>query len=652
MLTLSLNGNNIPVPADFSMQLTFKSPMCDFEKIPSAYGLGITFPINEYTRSIFGNPERFSKSRTADDQVFSDFAVHFSGVLLISGTLKITNADSENYEASLIDQLGILGEKEKERSILDIPCFSVPIPFVNKSVYDPQTDQYCCFPLRNAGFFKDRGQIIKQSRMVPDKLNPSVEIKEEYEIELLSYLFNVYPDVFSQVNALNNDGTVQMNANYINIYAEVPGGKVNVVTPFFFLNHIIDMALKDSGLFLDSENYLKTHQALKNLVIYNNFDITNQTYSLLKPGDPWYLGPFLNEWENEGDLRSLGLGISYYDRNYTFSNALPIRHLPKMKVGDLLLSTQNLFNVVFHFLPNRTIKVYSREEILKQSATDLNQYFIGNWAIGEQKNVALKFCRKQDDKDMVFKERFNDLNDRKDDIKTGIRIYAWSELATKVPNPEPNEIRYIETEQKFVEYKWITQTVEDPNTKIQQSYDVLGWAEISIGFQDGWYEYGRDEVEEINSSWATTMKGSVNDIPHGFISYPEVNQPGNMSGWLSKTQEFSPRLLFYQPLQNKNSGGNMYYLDGNKPLTFEYEPTADTWYNCIFPTFWKYWNPFWANRLPITGTFNLPLNVLQFLILNICKKYRTDEGEFLIDELNFEIFTDHIGVAEVKGYKL
>ena len=46
MLSLTLNGNNIPLSVDFSMQLTWKSPVCDFEKIPAGYGLGISFPIN------------------------------------------------------------------------------------------------------------------------------------------------------------------------------------------------------------------------------------------------------------------------------------------------------------------------------------------------------------------------------------------------------------------------------------------------------------------------------------------------------------------------------------------------------------------------------------------------------------------------------
>ena len=131
MLTLTLNNDVIPLPVGFSMQLTWKSPVCDFEKIPSGYGLGISLPINEYTRPLFGNPERFAKQRTDSVQKYPGFEIRFSGVLLMAGTLVIdatTCSGTENsYEASLIDQVGMLGEKEQQRNILDIPAFSEEI---------------------------------------------------------------------------------------------------------------------------------------------------------------------------------------------------------------------------------------------------------------------------------------------------------------------------------------------------------------------------------------------------------------------------------------------------------------------------------------------------------------------------------------------
>ena len=59
------------------MQLTWKSPVCAFDKIPGSFGLGITFPINEYTRALFGFAERFAKYRSNSNQKFPGFEIRF-----------------------------------------------------------------------------------------------------------------------------------------------------------------------------------------------------------------------------------------------------------------------------------------------------------------------------------------------------------------------------------------------------------------------------------------------------------------------------------------------------------------------------------------------------------------------------------------------
>lgn len=643
--------------------------MCDFEKIPSGYGLGISFPVNEYTRAFFGNPERFTKYRDSSgsgkSEQFPGFEVRFSGAMFMAGTLEINgysppkgSGGKGKYEGTLIDQVGVLSEKEAERNILEIPAFETVEEFQNKATYDPDEDHYCCFPVRNTGFFKDRGYMIKKWRMVPDPADATKLIKEDYDIELLAHLFQSYPSTFSQVNALNTDGTVKMPNQTIDIrkvdsegYSDA-SGYVQVVTPFFFLNYIVDVVLKDSGLFLTDANYLKTHAALKNLVIYNNFDITSQTFSLFPPGSP-NDHAYIASWPDEGGIRSMGEGIAYYNRSYDSLGVKINRHLPKMQVGDLLMSIQNLFNVCFNFKPNGTVDVLSREAVLASDAMDLDQYFIGEWEMpGKEKRVALKFKREHDDNDLIFSERFTDLSDRKKNIKTGIRIYGWDELPTKIPFPEIGEIRYIEGEDKYAEYKWLSQSADDPISKTSQTYDVLGWDEVSIGFQDGWYKYGREDVEQIKTSWTTTIKSSSYDDTYGWRVWPEVNQQGNMATWPAKKIEFKPRLLFYQPYAGKNRGFNTYTFSSTSYLSMEYEPTGDSWESTILATFWKYWLPFWANRLPVAGEFDLPVNVLRHIIYNICQKYRTREGEFLIDEMSCEIFVNRIGTVDVKGFKV
>ena len=183
----------------------------------------------------------------------------------------------------------------------------------------------------------------------------------------------------------------------------------------------------------------------------------------------------------------------------------------------------------------------------------------------------------------------------------------------------------------FYEYKWITQEKVNGTTMATDTTDVLGWKEISIGLQNGWHEFGREQVEEIKSSWSSC---------YGNEQLTLVNQPGNMNTWKAKTQAFSPRLMISN---GNNAGGTQ-----NANFSFEYETEGKG----ILPNYWKNWNRFWADRLEVSGDFDLPVNVLRHVIYNICSKYQTREGEFLIEEMSCELFIDRIGTTQIKGFKV
>lgn len=646
MLTLSLNGNIIPIASDFSMQLTWKSPMCDFEKIPSAYGLGISFPINEYTRSIFGNPERFSKYRpdsasiTTGSQKFPGFEVRFSGVLLMAGTLQVTSTTGSavnggTYEATLIDQLGILGEKEQERTLLDIPEFATPVIWIDSDNFNPDDHDYCCFPILNNGFFKDKGlKVTRQNPAPADGSDPGT-----YEIEMLTFLFvRTYGTVNEHdIARINYIGRIESEIQLqLNAY-ENAAGKVTVVSPFFFLNKMIRKALKINGFFIGAD-CIDADPSLRNICIYNNYDLTITEF--ITGGNWQYIKgrPTITYTESGGyvvedNWQWIDVGggnkIVQYNRSYP-DVIIPKNHLPKMKVGELIISTQNLLNVCFHFLPNNTINVFSRDEILNNASVDLDTYFMGDWAIGEQKCVALKFTREHDDKDLIFSDRYHDLSDRKADIKAPV---SNMEALQAIGAPAEGEIRMVTALNAFYEYRILTEEEVDPVTKATWHTDILGWKEISINLQNGWYEYGREEVEEIKSAWSACFEHD---------QYATADQSGSMNMMKDQEQSFSPRLLIRDHWSNNWGSAH------TQEFSFEYEkPTTG-----ILAKYWSAWNPFWANRLPVTGSFDLPMNVLRHVIWNICNKFRTREGEFLIEEMSCEIFVDRIGMTEIKGFKV
>ena len=663
MLSLTLNGNNIPLAADFTMQLTWKNPACFFDMIPGGFALGITIPINEFTSSLFGYPQKFTKYRPESVLNYPGFEVRMNGTLFMSGTLSITNSTGKNFEATLINHVGVMGEAQKEKDILDIFNFDYRLKFLISNAYNHSTHKFCAFPIVNTGFFTNKGMKVARTRTIPDPERTGQVKQENYEVEVMKYCFA--KTTSSTVNVVNNGYphffpstidlllTEQINNTY-------DAGQVSVVTPFLYLEYVLKQVLKANSFFLGF-NFLSSDPSLQNLCFYNPYDITHMTFEASAVYNTISFEPIAVEngisnfesqpgiisWNDPDEINDfltipdytyfLGKQITKYIRSYSDSEDLegiletgvfysPVNHLPKMKVGDLILSIQNLFNVCFLFLPNNTVNVYSRDALLTATPTDLNTFLTDNWSIGEKKHVSLKFTREKENKDLIFSERYTDLSDRRKDIKTP--VIAWADLENLTP--ELGEIRFVKTTEVFAEYKWIIKEHTNEASKEPYLSDYLGWQEISIGYQDGWYAYGRDETEEIKSSFAPCYQ---------IGEHAAFNQQGNMDAWKSNQETFSPRLL----IQNTATTGGTLTPD----FSFEYEKEVIG----ILPKYWKNWNPFWANRLPVSANFDFPINVLHYITNHICDKYRTEEGQFIIEEMSCEIFLDHIGTTLIKGYK-
>jgi hypothetical protein len=72
----------------------------------------------------------------------------------------------------------------------------------------------------------------------------------------------------------------------------------------------------------------------------------------------------------------------------------------------------------------------------------------------------------------------------------------------------------------------------------------------------------------------------------------------------------------------------------------------------LFENRWKAWATFWANRVPVTGEFDLAVNELIYVIENITKKFSTSEGEFVIEEMETEFSLNRVGKTTIKGFKI
>jgi hypothetical protein len=607
MLTIHYKNQEIPTGKDFSVRLTWKNPCCFFEEIPGSAGLGIDIPVNDYSRAIFGNPERFEKYRTGAGTRFNDFEIRFGGALLMTGVFNITSADAEIYSGWLQSEAGSLGEEQRDRLISDLNWDpDGERVFQIKEYYDDSADDYQPYPILNGAFWNGKGRETTVTYTYQD------EDGEQHKVnDTINYLTLKFRENFGRV--VNKTG----QSGWIDLLGIKGDGEACVVSPFLYLRKFLRMLFRINGFYIDRNDMVPSGLDLsleKFLLLYNNFNIMGQQFAT-EYQEITRFDPDSHQYYEDG--AAVITGVSWAVDTFRYADLVP-----QVALKDILLGLQNYLNYVFLFRPFRKIDVIDRNAILEGSAFDLDRYFLGTWVIGEQKDVTLKFLSDFDGEDRMFGQEYHDYSDRRADFGEPVGIRQALE---NIASPREGELRLVKDENKIYEYRWKVLSSEDILRRETQ-LDAMGWDFVSSGPQP--YLYGdSDEVEEIKSCFSTLQFQS------GIINIPVVLQQGNMKKMKSSFVGFTPRLI--------NSAELLY-------------PGALNWEGAegLFKCRWEKWSRLWKQRLPVEGSFDLPLNVLIYVINHITQKYRTLHGEFIIDSVETEFGSNMIGTTRITGYKL
>lgn len=630
MLTFTLNNQPFLLNRETTVRLTWRNPACNLDAFPGDVGMGIEIPVNPHNRALLGYPDRFEKYRTANDREFPGFEIRYSGYLLMGGTLVVQTATTESYSAWLRSNVGNLGKAHREKYISDIDDFRDSIWFNNKADYDPESDAYGCPKIFNPEFFYNKSRKVTVDRLVPNpnyvdlswwqdiwKKQQPAYIKEPFETEELTEAFRISASYF--VNDLHPDNTVKIpwsTCRAGNIHTQPL--TTHVVSPMLFLNFVLKKIFLDARLVIN-DNFIAGHEDLKKLMIYNNFDITTMNFDFplteIQVTD-WAngVGPMNYVRKVEGISRD-------YSAPFQYKNLLP-----KVQLKDFLLSVQNLLNVCFHFRRDGKVDIIDREAIISGPQLDLSKYMVNGWEMGLQKDVTLKFSFKHDKDDMYFSERWEDIEDFRENERDSLN--NWEDLGS-ISSPEIGEIRYLTGQNIYVRYDYGISEEWDPETGNTIQTDTLGWQHFTSGFQNGYYNRGKEETEEISTGFSTLM-GDQNLV---------TEQKGNIQSMRFTYRNFTPRLLFYMGNNQAKSETENISLDWEKAKTG------------LLETRWKNWARFWSQRQPVTGEANLPINMLDFVIRNIYSGFRAKEGVFILEELETEFSTHRIGISKIKGYK-
>jgi len=629
MLSFTINNIPLALSTETSVRITWTNPACYFDSIPGDVGMGIDIPVNEINRMLLGNPERFEKYGSSTSREIPGFEIRYGGYLLLAGTLIIQSASPTAYSGWLRSNVGNLGKEHREKYIYEIPAFDVPVSFVNKADYDPDTDHYGCPTYFNPDFFKDKGRKIKVPTQVP---NPEYSegngepafIPDEIETEALteafrkSSLYRVNPTYPGGDAGPSGDIKTEVSTSVISTLET--NLNVYVVSPMLFLNFVIKTLLADAKFYI-AQDAIAASDDLKRLVIWNNFDITNIDYTIDTQNTPI----FTQDWANPGTVQSRSWVINYIVRHY--NGMFKYRDLlPKIKLKDFLLGIQNLLNLCFHFLPDGKVNIIDRETIITSAPIDINSYMVNEWEIAEKKDVTLKFKFTHDNDDTYFAERWEDVDDRRPDEKEPVA--TWDDIMA-IQNPEIGEMRYIKSENIYAQYTWLQQKEQDVTSGNEIMTDALGWEHIASGFQNGFFNSNKNEVEEIETVFSTITGDQT------VMSY----HAGNIQSMKLAYQNFTPRLFFY------NGWNTAKFQTDTLALDWEKENIG------LIAKRWPRWARFWCQRLPVTGEAALPLNMLDYVVRNITNKFRMRSGEFIIETLETEFSLNSIGTTKITGYK-
>lgn len=634
MLTLTYNGNDIPLDEGFSVRMSWNNPVCFFDQIPGDAGLGIDIPVNVFSRAYFGHPDRFEKLRaTASSRKFQNVELRFDGFLLMCGTLNITNATWETYSGWLQSNVGVIGEQQQERDLTDME-WPEDIAFSNKAIFEEDVDHYCAPQLKNGIWWEEKGGLTKLPRAYYDEDGK-------------------YNEADTEIGKLTWDQIT----NYKRFVNHRPYGVVEyslkgaVVTPMLWLTYVIDQVFKMNSFFIEA-NPFRNVIDLTGMVVYNSWSLIRinpvfetQSHQVFNeeyvPDTPLPVGIDLpiaetNEFWREEVTQTI-INFQFYLGNINYADLLP-----QISMKDFMLALQNYFNVAFFWRTDQRVDIIMREHVLEGkvwdivsetyvtvATFDLTDYFSGNWIIGDQKDVTLKFVQEYDREDRMFGQEFHDLTERIGDFAAAVETFAELELIT---TDREGTLRLVRSENKIYEWKWSVEVLKDINQQENQ-VDVMKWEFVSTGPQPYLFGSG-DEQEEVKSKLSTLIKLGDDAI---------ALQKGNMASTRSLWNEFSFRVGFASAI-------NGYKLTPVNPIssaTLNWEGDDG-----IFTKRWKTWSRFWSTRLPVEGEFYLPLNVLYFVSNNIHRKFRTEHGEFIIESMETEIGLNLIGKTRIKGYKL
>lgn len=393
MLQLKVNGEWVDLGANPVITLDEESPVFEKTSIPGGYSFPFTLPATSRNRRIFGFPERIEKR--AAMAVSLDFELYHSGKLRLSGTITVSEADTE-YRANLVVSSGDFASKIGEHKLSDVDLGGERSwAWIDEYTY-PESD-FGLFPVYNPKFM-DETEFV------------NTWIGNNYRL-------NSYQDG----DWFKNTATTM------------------AVSPFPFLGYVLKRIFSTYG-FSIRMNIFETDPDLASLVIYSTRDIAQVVKTTSQKEITFYdaLG------------RQITKTITVTEISRVLDKFDLADSMPEMTIKSFIKSLRNLFNVAFVFDKYNRVDIISRQDlVLSTNIIDITKKVSGDpkvIAITPPSGYQLKWAH--DENDTLFSEKVKDITQHLDNLKDSVADY--DELMAI--DPDLNEIRYVEEWDLYMQY--------------------------------------------------------------------------------------------------------------------------------------------------------------------------------------------------------
>lgn len=418
MLQLKVNGEWVDLGANPVITLDEESPVFEKTSIPGGYSFPFTLPATSRNRRIFGFPERIEKR--AAMAVSLDFELFHSGKLRLSGTITVSEADTE-YRANLVSGSGNLASQISGKKLKDLTYGGVR-SWVNKAEFT-EDDDYAVFPVYNPDFLSGLSG---------------------YNWAANDYRLNSYDPSTEQ---WDDTGTF-------------------AISPFPFLSYVLKRIFNSHG-FAIKEDIVSADPELRKLVLYTNYDASVLTTTTRQVWVQIGIDPI-----NREPIEEL---VDVVETERTMDTFNLVDCMPDVTIADFLIWLRNRLNLAFLIDHDNNVRIIRRDQLIETTAfTDITAKAAGDprvVSVDQKDGFILEWIHDENDANFA-EEVFRNIEDYPGQFKGSVANSGELVALT----PEINDIYYVETLDEYYQFMY----VED----VGDGSPGYMWQRWSINFQN------------------------------------------------------------------------------------------------------------------------------------------------------------------------